>query len=196
MSQGDQPRFEAALVGALARAGLEGGVGIVRLDGDTLRIAGEKGGELAIPAAEVERIRLVKYSGSRLGTSYESKIWRKGGSEPLLLMPPRPPVGYGSVIKGFAGGVAAAGGTVMRGPGLATAIVSLLIIGGSVTLLVAAAVLLAVFEGGWGWWLAAAVAIALDLLLLANTFSNRWPRQVRNLDELDRELPSKEDYQP
>lgn len=196
MSRSDQPGFETALVGALARAGPEGGIGLVRLEGDTLRIAGEKGGELAIPAAQVARIRLVRYSGSRLGTTYEAKIWRKGGSEPLLLMPTRPPDGYGPVIKGFARHVAAVRGTVMRGPGLATAIVNLLIIGGSVTLLAAGAVLLGVYDGGWGWWLAAAVAVALDLLLLASTFRNRWPRRVRNLDELDRELPRKEEHQP
>ena len=68
--------------------------------------------------------------------------------------------------------------------------------GGSVTLLAAGVVLLGVYDGGWGWWLAAVVAVALDLLLLANTFGNRWPRRVRNLDELDRELPPKEEHQP
>ena len=196
MSRSDQPGFETALVGALARAGLEGGVGIVRLDGDTLRIAGEEGGELAIPAQQVERIRLVRFAGSRIGTTYEAKIWRKGAPEPVLLMPSRPPVGYGPVMKGFAGQVATARGTIMRGPGLATAATNLAIMGGSVTLLATGAVLLAMFEGGWGWWLAAAIAVALDLLLLRDTFRNRWPRRVRNLDELDRELPSREECQP
>jgi len=196
LSRSDQTGCETALVGALARAGPEGMIGKVRLDGDTLRVVGEKGGELAIPAVQVERIRLVRISGSRLGTTYEAKIWPKGASAPFLLMPPRPPTGYGPVIKGFAGRVAAAGGTVMRGPGLATAIVNLLIIGGSFTLLAAGAVLLAVFDGGWPWWLAAIITVALDLLLLFDTFRNRWPRRVRNLDELDRELPRKEENQP
>jgi hypothetical protein len=196
LSRSDQTGFETALVGALARAGPEGMIGKVRLDGDTLRVVGEKGGELAIPAVQVERIRLVRISGSRLGTTYEARIWRKGMSAPVLLMPPRPPGGYGPVIKGFARHVAAVRGTVMRGPGLVTAIVNLLIMGGSVTLLATGAVLLGVYEGGWGWWLAAAVAVALDFLLLASTLRNRWPRRVRNLDELDRELPSKKEHQP
>ena len=196
----DDLSFEAVVRGAFGKAGgLAGGIGIARLEGDSLRIAGERNQELVVPAAQVDCMRIVHFSGSRQPAIYEARIWPKGGSESLLVMAaPRRPGDYGAVIKGFAGHVADLEGIdrVMRGPSLRTAIVSLLLAGGSVTLLAAGIVLVAVFDGGWGWWLAAMVAVALDLLLLASSFRNRWPRRVRNLDELDRELPPNKERQP
>ena len=189
---GPGPSFEAPPVGALGRAVLKGGMATVRLEGDALKLTGDEGGELAIPAHQVDRIRIVHFGGGRRPTSYETRIWRGNGEEPLLIMPPpHHPGDYATVIRSFAARVAALRGLdrVLRGPGRATAIVQLLLVGLPVTLLAAFLLFAAVADGSGWMWLLATLALALDAWLIAGMVRNRWPRRVRTLDELDRELP-------
>lgn len=189
MSEGDARLFHVPVTAELERAGLRGLQASISLEGDTLRLSGEEGGEIAVQATDVERLQLAHFGGSRLPTLYEAKIWRKSLPGPLLIVAGRQPGQYGPAMKAFAGRIAGRGGAVMRGPSLRTALAGLLLAGGSLTLLAAGAVLLAVLDDGWGWWLLAIALIVIDGLWLVATFRNRWPRRVLDPDELDRELP-------
>ena len=186
--------FESAMLPALSRAGLSGERVHARLEGDVMTLAGSRGGSLAVPARQEDRLRLVRFSGARVRTLYEAKIWRSGASEPLLLIP-IDAAPYGRAMRAFAARVAELRGVraVMRGPGLATATINLLLVGGSITALAAGAAALAWLAGGWGWWLFAAAIAVVDLMVVRDTFAKRWPRRIRSLDELDRELPPKEE---
>ncbi|WP_114950994.1 hypothetical protein [Sphingosinicella terrae] len=184
------PAFEASLLGALARSGLTGMRAMVRLEGDVLTIRDPGGRSVIIPAEAVERMRVVRFVGGRRRPLHETKIWRAGASEPLLLIP-IDPIAYARTIRAFAGRVADRGGLerVMRGPGLLTASINLLLINGSLGLLALATLVWAWFGENWLWWLVAAAALAGNAWALRDTFRHRWPRRVARLDELDREFP-------
>ena len=77
----------------------------------------------------------------------------------------------------------------MRGPGLLTASINLLLINGSLGLLALATLVWAWFAEIWPWWLVAAAALAGNAWALRDTFRHRWPRRVDRLDQLDREFP-------
>lgn len=189
---GPVPSFEAPIVAMLERAGLKGGMATVRLEDGTLRLSGDSGGDIAIAAGDVERIRIVRFAGGRRPALHETRIWRGGGAEPLLILaPPHHSDDYGAVIRGFASRVAAIGGMdrVSRGPGLATALVQLMLVAFPLILLAGFLLILATDGGSLWLWVAAGLAAAVAAGLVAGLLRHRWPRPIRSLDELDDELP-------
>jgi len=166
----------------------------IGLEGDALILAGDQGGRLAIPAREVECIRIAS-SPARYGSaSYETRIWRTGTPGGLAIVPvPRAPGSYGPTMRNFAGWVFADGGVVIRGPSLAAVIVQMTWTVGSVTLV--AVVLLggAIVEGKWWMWLIEAFVVGLAILLFVGLRRSYWPRRVSRPDQLDELLPPREE---
>jgi hypothetical protein len=190
-----RPRpFTSINSAALRRCGVTGPDVVVRLEGSTLMIVGEDGGAVAIPAASVDLIRqfstqTVHSPDGDIPPLYETKIWWDGRSKPALLIPVEDHSAYCAAIAGFAGQVAAANGLerLRIGPGYATAIVNLLLVGIPCLFLFAYVLGIAMMDGGWWWPAAVAIVIAFAWLARRNLVS-RWPRAVRSLDQFVAEL--------
>jgi hypothetical protein len=183
----------------VVRGGFEGSeswddVAWARVEGDALRIAGSNDRELVVSADRVARIRFAHFPGtSTTRASWETKIWAQAGGEPLLILaPPDRANRYGPVMREFAQRVVARHGIdrVRRGPGLATAIVNFALSGCSVMALAGLLLVVAFYDGRWWLWLIAAAATLGAGLLAAALLRSGWPRRIRSLDELGRELPS------
>ena len=177
------------LVGDLRQHGLSGEIGMACLEGDRFCVADRGGRRLELPLAEIERVRVVRYVSGIRPPMHETKIWRQGRAAPLLIVPVDPRT-YGRGIRALALRVAQTGGIdrIMRGPGLLTATLNLLLINGSLAMLAAGAVALALLAG-WAWWLLALPILFLNGLALRDTFRKRWPRRISSVDELESELP-------
>ena len=178
----------------LRERGLQGEEVRVRLEGSTLTLSDADGRSVAIPAAQVDRLRHFRIDPVRslhvtTPTQYETKIWWGGGRRPLVLVPYGKLAGYRRIVRTFAGQVAALHGLdrLRLGPGRATAFVNLLIVGPPVLLLFAFILSIAVLDGGW-WWAGAVAALLLFGWLAGRNLRSRWPRRLRDLDQLDSAL--------
>jgi len=166
----------------------------IRLDGDKLRLAGDRGGALAIPAREVDRLRIAAFHGRRGPALHETKIWRAGEKAPLLLVAsPHHPGSYGPVIRQFAGWVFAEGGQVLRGPGLLSVIVQMGFTVGTTGLLTLLLLGGAIVEGSVWMWLVVLFFASLTALLFVGLRRSYWPRRVSSPEELDEFLPPREE---
>jgi hypothetical protein len=179
----------------LAALGIEGDEIAVRLEGDQLVLTGSESGTLAIPASAVDRMRHfgteeVQELPGNIPATMEVKIWWGGRPEPVLLTPFANHKAYGAVIGGFAERVVAWRGVerLMLGPGYATAIINLLIVGPPCLLLFALLLGLSIWESAW-WWLATIPLAALFLWLGGRNIVSRWPRRVRSLEAFKTYLP-------
>jgi hypothetical protein len=190
-----RPRpFTSINSAGLERCGVTGPDVVVRLEGSTLRIVGEQGGAVAIPAASVDLMRqfstqTIQSPDGDIPPLYETKIWWDGRSKPALLIPIEGHGAYCDAIAAFAGQVAAANGLerLRIGPGYTTAIVNLLLVGIPCLLLFAYVLWVATTDGGW-WWLAAVAIFVTFVWLAGRNIVSRWPRPVRSLDQFVAEL--------
>jgi len=185
--------FNVVVRGGFDGADFGDGTGWAKVEGDVLRITGAKGRELTIPADRVGRIRFCHFPGTAsTRASYETKIWPEGPGEPLLILAPPGRVGdYALAMREFAARVAARRGLhrVMRGPGIGTAIVNFMLSGCSIIAVAILLLVFAIYDRTWWVWLIAVAAVAVAGPLVAALLRNHWPRRVRSLDELARELP-------
>jgi hypothetical protein len=186
--------FTVPLGSAMRGAGLRGTMAEIRLEGDALILTGDQGGRLAIPARDVECIRVASHPGRYRSTGYETRIWRIGTRAPLSIVPMPHALGnYGATMRSFAGWVFADGGKVLRGPSLPVLIVQMTWTVGSVALV---AVLLlggAIVEGLWWMWLIEAFVIGLAILLFVGLRRSYFPRRVSRPDQLDELVPPAEE---
>ena len=186
---GRAPGFSTGPNGTLARAGLTDVITRVALDGDRLVLTGAAAERLEIGAAEVTRLRLAEYPATARTRGYcETMIERPGGR--ILLTANRDDIAYGRTIRAFALAVAAARGpdSVVRGPGLGSAIIMLLLTMGSLSLLMAFLLWLALWAGGW-WWVPVIVLAPLYAFAWRAQLDRQWPRRLRDPAELGIVLP-------
>ena len=182
--------FEASLIHGLKGTGLKGLVAHIGCTGGALRFAGEHGGEFAVQARDVRRLRLARVNG-QYGTFYEARLWRSDGSKPLLILPDVEEGGYAEVMRAFAAEITAIGGMsrIERGESPLNALLLLGLTGGSMGLL-------SLFLAAMAFlWQSAAFALAAGMATLATLFLTKrlllqiWPRPIRQIADLDRELP-------
>jgi hypothetical protein len=195
------PGFAVPLRRAMRRAGLRGSTAEVRLQGDELVLTGDAGGMILIPAREVDRIRIAsirlpppRHSVRPPATLYDTKIWRSGERRPLLIGPPLDhPTRYGPVMREFAGWVFAAGGEILRGPGLFALTVEMVWTVGSVTVVGLLLLGGAIVEDRLWLWIVSAIVLALPFFLARRIYRRHWPRRVSRPEELDEVLPPREE---
>lgn len=187
-------RFKALMTGRLRSFGLEGDEAIVRFDGALLTIDGELGGRIAIAPAAVDRVRqfrtgAVQELQGEVASISETLIWWNGDPKPLMLTPFEGHAGYRAIIRDFGAKVATANGIdrLYRGPGAATAIVNLVLIGVPVLALLAYLIWVSMEEGGM-WWAASALLALFFVAISWMRIVRRWPRPVRVFDQFEAEI--------
>jgi len=192
-------QFRSLNTSFLRKQGLAGEDVVVRLEGTTLVLKGDKHGSLAIPATSVDRLRqfkmeaveanLSEFSADRSPGLYETKIWWSGKAKPLMLTPYEDFANYREIMRGFARQVAAVRGLerLYLGAGPTTAILNLLLVGIPVLFLFAYVLWLATAEGGW-YWLGAAATLLFFGWYGARNIVSRWPRPIHHFEQFEAEL--------
>jgi hypothetical protein len=178
----------------LEQRGLVGDSVRVELKGNSLLVQGSEGGSFRIEAARVDRIRQFRMEAvhslhSPLPAMFETKIWWDGARKPALLIPYEDHRSYRAVIGSFARAVAAARGLerLRLGPGYATGIINLLIVGPPSLMLFAMMIWLSFDQGGW-WWIAGALVFMLFFWLAGRNIVSRWPRRAGSIEAFEEEL--------
>ena len=184
------PAFQTGNDSALRAGGLAGRHVLGRLHGGALELSGNDGGLLRIGPADVERMRVGYVEGR--ARIYVARIWRAGSAQPLTLAPyPHTWPAFAQAMRGFAG-VMAGQGFIARIEGgysrfdalFAPVLFGLLALG---TLGISLFVLT-----GQPWWarlLVPALPVALFALFLKTGLTRSWPRPLRDLADLEGQLP-------
>lgn len=174
----------------LRKAGLAGAHVWATLREGALELRGEDGGALRITPAEVARMR-IGYADARRRT-YLARIWRASSAAPLNLAPyPHTWSAYAQIMRGFAAAMRDAGrlGRIEGGASKFDALFAPLLTG----LPLLGAVGIAVFALGnepwWGRLLVPAIPLLLFALFLRIGLTRHWPLPLRNIDELECQLP-------
>ena len=191
MSTDTPPGFYAARTRAMKREGVAGWRTAVTLRAGRLAAVGEDGGAIWVDPADVARMR-VGYEESKRGKHFQTRIWRTGQLNPLVLHPlTQYDPNYSATIQAFAAAVAAIGGVgrIERGITAFWAWAGPVLMG---LLFLAAAAVGIVVLADHVWWQRCAVALVPGVLfavLLWNTLTRLAPRPIVELSELDKQLP-------
>ena len=190
-----EPGFTAVGTHALRREGVKGKRAAVTLRGGRLVIAGEDGGAIPIDLADVARLRILRNEGRYTDDYFHADIVRTSRRDLLVLSPlaARDP-NYSATLRALAMAIALSGGMarIERGTSpfvawLGTVLVGLLFLAG-----LCAGVLGLSGLADRVWWQRFGPAAALALLfvgLLWNAKARLAPRPIKELGELDRQLP-------
>ena len=182
--------FQCHVTRRMRAMGLQGSNAWVRVSENLIDISGVDGGQVRIRLDDVTRIR-VGYVDGRSRT-YETRIWSWGAEKPLGLTPTTQTWGaYGDAIRAVANGLVTRqrGNHIERGSSKFDAVFGTVLMG----MLVLAAMGVAVFALGnepwWGRLLVPLLPSAMFGLLLWLAVTRSWPRPIRELSELDVQLP-------
>lgn len=186
-----EPGFYAASTGALKREGVKGKRAAVTMRAGRLGIVGEEGGAIWIDPADVASVR-IGYVESKAGKHFQTRIVRASRPEPLALHPlGRYDPDYGATIRAFAAAVVKAGSIarIERGSSAFWAWLWPVLMG----LLFLAGLGIGIFAlANDVWWQRFAPALP-GAIVFGVTFWNAQtrlaPRPIRELGELDRQLP-------
>jgi hypothetical protein len=178
----------------LRRAGLAGDRVAVLLGRGNLTLTGETGVPVVWPLAGIARIR-VGYAEGNASKHFQTLIWRIGEPRPIRLCPDRAELpsypAYTATIRKLAADLTAlhGPGRVERGEGAVAALFPLL----PIALIALAACAIALFvianEPWWGRLILGTVASAILGLVGWDYLANKRPMPVKDLAELDRQLP-------
>ncbi len=183
--------FQAVLTGQLEKHGLAGSPVTAWVERGALALAGAKSGRVLIAPSRVMRMR-IGYSESKSRRYHEAKLWLADTGERVTLHPiwGHMPA-YGAVMRDFARAMEKAGALdrVERGDSIATALILPVLMG----LLALAAIFISVVvledEPWWGRMIAPIVPVALTGFGIWLAAARHWPRPIRSLAELDKQLP-------
>ncbi|MBC7896157.1 MAG: hypothetical protein H7066_12150 [Cytophagaceae bacterium] len=182
--------FQCYLTRHMRGLGLEGSGAWVRVSDGLIDLTGIDGGQVRIRLDDIARIR-VGFLDSK-GRSYETRIWTPGAEKPMRLTPTIATLGaYGHAIRFVTSQMAGhqRQDRIERGYSKFDAIFGPAMMG----VLVLAAMGISIFALGnepwWGRLLAPAIPLLIFGLLLWLGVSRYWPRPIRQLSDLDVQLP-------
>jgi hypothetical protein len=183
------PGFFAVRTRAMKREGFRGKRVAATMREGRLALVGEEGGALWIDPAEVSRVR-VGYEEAKWGKLYLTRIWRTN-CRTLTLHPTPADFQYRETIRAFVNAMAAADKLqrVERGVSAFSAWLAPMLFG---LLTLAALAIGSCALADFPWWqryLPALVPAVLTALLYANARARHIPRPLKDLAELDRQLP-------
>jgi hypothetical protein len=183
------PGFFAVRTLAMRREGFRGKRVAATMRDGRLALVGEEGGAMWIDPAEVTLVR-VGFEEVKWGKLYLTRIWR-GNGRTLTLHPTPADFQYRETIRAFVSAMAAAGRLqrVERGVSAFSAWFAPVLFG----LLTLAALAIGFYALvdllWWQRYLPALVPAVLTVLLYANARARHIPRPLKDLAELDRQLP-------
>lgn len=170
--------------------GLQGSGAWVRVSDELIDLTGADGGQVSIRLDDVIRIRVGFLDGK--GRSFETRIWSESAERPLRLTPTRSTwAGYGEGIRSLASGLVARRrqDRIEQGYSKFDAVFGPAMMG----VLVIAALAVSIFALGnepwWGRLLVPAIPLFILGMLLWLGVSRYWPRPIRDLSDLDVQLP-------
>lgn len=182
--------FQTGNDNSLRKAGLAGQHVRVALRDGALELRGEDGGALRIVPADVARMRIGYFDARR--RIYLTRIWPASSETPLNLTPyPHTWSAYTQIMRGFAAAMRDDGrlGRIEGGSSKFDALFAPVLLG----FLLLAAIGIAVFALGnepwWGRLLVPAIPLLLFALLLRIGLTRYWPLSLRDLNELECQLP-------
>jgi hypothetical protein len=185
-----EPGFYAAPTDALKREGVTGKRAAVTLRAGRLAIAGEDGGAISIDPGDIASMR-VGYDEATWGKAFQTTIVRTSRPQPLALHPlARYDPNYAATIRALAAAVAEAGGIgrIERGTSATGAWLAVLM-----GLLFLAGLAIGIFVlANNVWWQRFMPAVPCAVVfgvLFWNIRTRLAPRPIKELGELDRQLP-------
>ncbi len=186
-----EPGFTAVRTHALKREGVTGKRATVTLRAGRLGIVGEDGGAIWIDPADIASMR-VGYDETRNGKLFQTTIVRMSRPQPLALHPlARYDPNYAATIRALAAAVvqAAGIGRIKSGTSAFSAWFGPVL--GGLLFLVGLAIAIFVLEKD-AWWQRLAPTLPGAILFAFTLWSAQArlaPRPIKELAELDRQLP-------
>jgi hypothetical protein len=185
------PAFHAIATRALKREGFAGDHIWVGCREGRLDLIGEKDGQIRLTPKDILRIR-IGYEETKYSKIFQTVIWREGAGKPLDLTP----LGdhrahYAATVRAFAAQMAAAGlqDRVERGVSKFSAVLGPVLIGILVLATLGISIFVLTEEPWWGRLIVPAVPTVLLGVLVWNMLARQMPRPIRDLAELDKQLP-------
>jgi len=186
-----EPGFYAVRTRALKREGVTGKRANVTLRAGRLGIVGEESGAISIDPADIASLR-VGYDESKYGKYFHARIVRTSRPAPLALHPlDRLDPNYAATIRAVAAAVAETGGIgrIERGTSVFGAWLGPALMGLVFLAALAVGIFALAHHVWWQRFVPALVPAILFGVLLWNTKARLEPRPIKELGELDRQLP-------
>lgn len=174
------------------REDFEGAYAVVAIDSTGVTLSGEKGGTLHVP---LSRIRLARagFTESKSARLYELRLWVDGLPRPLQLCPHgvanHGP--YKATVHALAAAMAEQGTLQRMHTGVSRFDALLGPVLMAIVVIAAFLVPVLVIEQP-AWWHYIVIPLVPTFIfgiLAWQAFGRRWPRPLRNLADLDRQLP-------
>ena len=186
-----EPGFYAVRTRALKREGVTGKRAAVTLSAGRLGIVGEEGGAISIDLADIASMR-VGYDESKNGKHFRTRIVRTSRPQPLELHPlERRDPNYTATIRALTAAVVQADGIgrIERGSSTFSAWLGPVLMGLMFLAGLAIGIFVLADDVWWQRFMPALPGAILFAVLLWNAKARLAPRPIKELGELDRQVP-------
>lgn len=184
------PHFSTAVASPFTEKDFRGRHVDVAVVADGITFKGEQRGFLHVPFARIARMR-AGFFESKTGKSFETRVWLDGEDKPLRLLPVYydDDGAYARAVRAIAARLQADGALarVEGGTSKIDALVAPVLFG--LVTVAAIAISLIVSKAWWQYIVIPFVPTIVTGVLIWNAGRHHWPRQVKALSELDRQLP-------
>lgn len=184
------PHFGTAVVSPLTEKDFRGRHVDVAVAADGITFKGEVSGFLHVSFAQIAKMR-VGFFESETGKAFQTRVWLDGEDKPLRLLPVYvdDDGAYVRAVRAIAARLQADGALarVESGTSKIDALIAPVMFG----FVAAAAIVISIIVGKT-WWEYVVIPLVPTIVtgvLIWNARRYHWPRQVKALGDLDRQLP-------